>query len=62
MGNHQPVTNKFDIYDIATNSWSIGVLPLNINRASIISENNTIYVAGGIVNGIVSNQVFKLEF
>ena len=56
-------TNKFDIYDIATNSWSIGVLTQPIpTGASIISVNNTIYVAGGSANGVLSNQVWKLEF
>jgi hypothetical protein len=57
--------DKFDIYDTATNTWSIGVLPVNIIGASIISVNNTIYVAGGAVSGSfsnLSNQVWKLEF
>jgi N-acetylneuraminic acid mutarotase len=62
MGDHQPDTNKFDIYDIATNSWSIGVLPVIFGGVSIISVNNIIYVAGGRVNGVWSNQVWKLEF
>lgn len=56
------IKNKFDIYDVSTNTWSIGVLPVNIYGASIISVNNTVYVAGGFVNGVVSNQVWKLEF
>jgi hypothetical protein len=56
------VKNKFDIYDITTNTWSIGVLTQNIEGASIISVNNSIYVAGGYVNGVLSNQVWKLEF
>jgi hypothetical protein len=55
--------NKFDIYDIGTNSWYIGVLPVNTFRGgSIISVNNTIYIAGATVNGVLSNQVWKLEF
>ena len=57
--------DRFDIYDIGTNSWHIGVLPLDISFSSesIISVNNTIYIAGAIVNGIaLSNQVWKLEF
>ncbi len=49
--------NKFDIYDI-----TIGVLPVNIEGAAIYSVNNIIYVAGGVVNGVLSNQVWKLEF
>lgn len=53
---------RFDIYDLNTNSWSIGELPQNLVLASVISYNNTIYVAGGQVNGIVSNQVWKLDF
>ena len=55
-------SSTFDIYDLATNSWSIGVLPQNLLWPSIISYNNILYVAGGEINGIVSNQVFKLEF
>ena len=55
-------SNKFDIYDTATNTWSIGLLPVVIERASIISVNNSIYVAGGSVNGVLSDKVWKLEF
>jgi hypothetical protein len=55
-------SNEFDIYDIAANSWSIGVLPFIIKEASIISVNNTIYIAGGIVNGVYSDKVWKLTF
>ena len=54
--------SRFDIYDLTTNSWSIGVLPQNILNPSIISYNNILYVAGGSVNGVLSNQVWKLEF
>ena len=59
------ITNKFDIYDLTTDSWSIGVLPQDIEAAAIISVNNSIYVAGGIINGDyrnLSNEVWKLEF
>jgi hypothetical protein len=54
--------NKFDIYDISSNTWSIGELSQNIVGASLISINNTIYVAGGYINGVLSNKVWKLEF
>ena len=54
--------NKFDIYDTVTDRWSIGVLNQNIEGASLICVNNIIYVAGGYVNGVASNQVWKLEF
>ena len=53
---------RFDIYDTVTQSWSIGVLPKSILGASVISVNNTVYIAGGRVNGAVSNQVWKLDF
>ena len=56
------VQNKFDIYDLVNNSWSIGTLNQNIFGASLIAVNNTIYVAGGYVNGSLSNIVWKLEF
>ena len=54
--------NRFDIYDLTTSTWFIGVLPHRINAASIVSVNQTIYVAGGLVDGVVSDKVWKLEF
>ena len=54
--------NKFDIYAINSNKFSIGLLAENIEGAAIISVNNSIYVAGGKVNGVLSNQLRKLEF
>lgn len=55
-------SDKFDIYNINNNSWSIGVLPHLISGASIISVNNIIYIAGGLVDGVLSDKVWKLEF
>ncbi len=57
-----PVHNKFDIYDITSDKWSIGILPFEIYGASVISAINIIYVAVGTVNGVLSNKVYKLEF
>ena len=54
--------SRLDMYDIATNTWSIVVLPVPLHEPSIISVNNTIYVAGGIVNGVYNDKVWKLEF
>ena len=54
---------EFEIYNTVTGIWSTGKLNQKIiHGAAIISVNNTIYVAGGIVNGVYSNQVWKLEF
>ena len=56
---------SFDIYDIATNTWSIGTVypPPLAWPGSWISHNNIIYMAGGYPNGSgFSNQVWKLEF
>ena len=54
--------NRFDIYDMNTGAWSIGILPHRINAASIVSVNDVIYIGGGLVDGEVSGQVWKLEF
>ena len=54
--------DSFDIYDIASDSWSIAVKPLGILHASIISVNNTVYLAGGSINTTFVNKVYKLEF
>ena len=55
-------TYKFDIYDLQTKTWSIGVLPVNVTGASIISVNNNIYVAGVYVNNVLSDKVYELDF
>lgn len=59
-------SNNFDIYDINSKSWFIGVLTQPIpSGASVISVNNTIYLAGGSNDGsatALSNKVWKLEF
>lgn len=54
--------NKFDIYDIKNKAWLIGKLAESIAEANIISVNNRVYIAGGYVNGFLSNQVRTLEF
>jgi hypothetical protein len=59
------VADKVDIYDIASNTWSIGILPFSVEQPSVISVNNTIYVAGGFINGVYgvyNDKVWKLEF
>ena len=54
---------NFDIYNTATESWSIGALNQGINYPGIISVNNKIYVAGGTLSsGGLSNQVWLLEW
>ena len=61
--HNDAVIDKFDIYDISSNTWSIGVLNQPVPKwPSIISVNNTIYIAGGSVDGALVNQVWKLEF
>lgn len=63
----------FDIYDPLVKSWSVGLLPESVPlRAAVISVNNIIYIAGGVVGSIpvgagsykpvATNQVWKLEF
>ena len=54
--------SQFEIYDTTSGKWSTGMLNQRIQGAAIISVNNTIYVAGGMVNGAYSAQVWKLEF
>ena len=59
---------ELDVYNIATNTWSIGILSAAqkdlISRSSILSGNNTIYIAGAYPSSStsISNVVYKLEF
>ena len=60
--------SEFDIYNITTNTWSIGILSVAqkdlISRSSILSGNNSIYIAGTYPSSStsISNVVYKLEF
>jgi hypothetical protein len=54
--------NKFDIYNINSKTWSIGLMDKTMEGNTVISVNNSVYVAGGKVNGVLSNQVYKLQF
>ena len=65
IGDHPPddwqLDMTFDIYDITTNTWSIGILPKSIGRASVFMVDNTIYVAGGYT-GYAHDYIYTLEF
>lgn len=61
-GYNQGPGNGLDIYNMSTNKWLNGVLPFDVFGAAIIAVNNRVYVAGGKVNGVYSNQVWELDF
>ena len=54
----------FDIYDLATNTWSISKLQSHVNYHQLISVNNEVYVIGGYSNGngFLHDKVYKLAF
>jgi len=56
--------NEFDVFDIPTQTWYVGILPDNktISQATIFAVDDTIYIAGGYVNGVLSDQVWTLDF
>jgi len=53
---------SFDIYNVTTNGWSIGVLDHYYPLGIMFSADNTIYVAGGKSNDLLFNEVWKIEF
>jgi Galactose oxidase, central domain len=54
----------FDIYDLATNTWSINKLPAPVIYHQLINVNNEIYEIGGNVtsSGYLEDKIYKLEF
>jgi hypothetical protein len=52
----------FEIFNLPTKTWYTAELDKSITAAAIISVNNVIYVAGGIVDGVGSDKVWKLKF
>jgi hypothetical protein len=57
-----PYSNKVDVYDLNTKAWSDYNICSSVTNSSIISAGNKVYVAGGYVNGVLSNQVWLLDF
>jgi hypothetical protein len=54
--------SQFDVYDLATDSWSISKLPFQ-DFNFLISVNNKVYTLGGSFagNGYLYDKVYKLE-
>lgn len=62
---HDEPVQRLEIYDITTNTWSIGIANQTLPYyPSIYGAGNSIYVAGGgYSNGTpLSNQVWRLDF
>ena len=54
-------TDKFDIFDTTTGTWSIGILPQKVYQPIAVMVNNTIYLTG--VDGQTKQSyLWKLEF
>ena len=64
MGAPSAQPQNFDIYNTATEKWSVGILNQGLNYPGIISVNNKIYVAGGdrSAGGGITNQVWLLQW
>ena len=64
MGNGMVSGNEFDILNIPTGQWSTARLNQEVYDGTIISVNNTIYVAGGRDQpwGPYFTEVWKLEY
>jgi hypothetical protein len=58
----------FDVYDIAANSWSVGLINNFLRGGVCFLYNNDIYIAGGYFGSttfgpiVVNDKVLKLEF
>lgn len=53
---------KFNVYDLKTQQWFEGSINKKLIGAEIIVVNNIIYITGGTVDGVLSDQFWKLEF
>jgi len=59
---YQGYAGIFDVYDMSTDRWYMLQLNKQIRSGGIICVNNKIYVSGGGINGLQSDQVWLLEF
>ncbi|MDQ6755920.1 MAG: hypothetical protein M3004_03205 [Bacteroidota bacterium] len=56
-------STNVDIYDTNTQTWSACQIPQSIvGTGNIFSVGDKIYLAGGQINGVLSNQVWLLDF
>jgi N-acetylneuraminic acid mutarotase len=62
FSNYGASKDRFDIYDVTNNTWSIGLMNVEVSNAAIISVNNIIYVASGNIGNTFPRTVYKLEF
>jgi cyanophycinase-like exopeptidase len=51
--------DRFDLYDVATDKWSIVVLPAGFSGGAMISMNSSIYIISYTASAV---KVWKLEF
>jgi hypothetical protein len=54
--------NQFDLYDISDQQWKTVILPVDLVGSAIVAVNNNLYLAGGSLDGVYTNKVWKLEF
>ena len=64
MGTTSYNLTHFDVYDLATNSWSISKLPSPVSYHQLITVNNEIYEMGGysVNNGFLFDKIYKLNY
>ncbi len=53
---------KFNVYDLQTLQWFEGFIDKKLVGAEIVMINNVIYITGGAVDGVLSDQLWKLEY
>jgi hypothetical protein len=53
---------RFNVYDLKTQQWFEGSINKKLVGAEIVVVNNIIYITGGSVDGVLSDQFWKLEF
>jgi hypothetical protein len=53
---------RFNVYDLKTQQWFEGSIDKKLIGAEIVVVNNIIYITGGSVDGVLSDQLWTLEF
>ncbi len=51
-----------DIYDVTSQTWSVCSIPHDLQYTGVISTGDKVYIAGGFLNGVISKQVWLLDF
>ncbi len=58
----EPNSRTVEVYNTNMQTWSGCELPQSMANSGIVSTGDKVYVAGGVVDGVLSSRVWLVDF